>query len=132
MASAAIQLPGAHGSFLSEKPGVPVSEKPHHVQTTLNYFKENEDGSPPEPSYVGRPETYDRPVYPQSATIHDISGHELDYKLDSHGFQLYYHESQEKDFLDDEKIKTVYYAETEQLLKDAYEIPNSHNFFKQN
>ncbi|KAJ5824539.1 hypothetical protein N7447_006879 [Penicillium robsamsonii] len=119
MASAAVQLPSSHGSLTSEKPGVSVSEKPHHVQTILNYFKENEDGSPPAPSYVGRPETYDRPVYPLAATIHDISGHELDYKLDSHGFQLYYHESQEKDFLDDEKIKTAYYAETEQLLKDA-------------
>ncbi|KAJ5365153.1 hypothetical protein N7517_008039 [Penicillium concentricum] len=119
MASAAVQLPSSQGSLLSEKPGVSVSEKPHHVQTTLNYFKENEDGSPPAPAYVGRPETYDRPVYPLAATIHDISGHELDYKLDSHGFQLYYHESQEKEFLDDEKIKTAYYAETEQLLKDA-------------
>jgi hypothetical protein len=123
MASAAVQLPTSHGSLLSEKPGVPVSEKPHHVQTTLNFFKENEDGSPPEPTYTSRPETYDRPAVPLAATIHDISGHELDYKLDTHGFQLYYHESQEKDFLDDEKIKREYYAETEQLLKDAYAIP---------
>ncbi|KAF9249580.1 hypothetical protein DTO006G1_6649 [Penicillium roqueforti] len=119
MASAAVQLPGSHGSLLSENPRVPVSEKPHHVQATLNFYKENEDGSPPAPSYVGKPETYDRPVVPLVTTIHDISGHELDYKLDSHGFQLYYHESQEKDFLDDEKIKREYYPETEQLLKDA-------------
>ncbi|KAJ5170774.1 uncharacterized protein N7500_003557 [Penicillium coprophilum] len=119
MASAAVQLPNSQGPLLSEKPGVSVSEKPHHVQTTLNFFKENEDGSPPAPAYIGRPETYEQPLYPLPATIHDISGHELDYKLDSHGFQLYYHESQEKDFLDDEKIKTAYYAETEQLLKDA-------------
>ncbi|KAJ5498566.1 hypothetical protein LT330_004223 [Penicillium expansum] len=119
MASAAVQLPSSHGPLLSEKPGAPVSEKPHHVQTTLNFFKENEDGSPPAPTYVNKPETYDRPVAPLAATIHDISGHELDYKLDSHGFQLYYHESQEKDFLDDEKIKREYYPETEQLLKDA-------------
>ena len=123
MASAAVQLPPSHSSLLSEKPGASVSEKPHHVQTTLNFFKENEDGSPREPSYVNRPETYDRPVAPLAATIHDISGHELDYKLDTHGFQIYYHESQEKDFLDDEKIKREYYAETEQLLKDAYGTP---------
>ncbi|OQD86891.1 hypothetical protein PENSOL_c083G04992 [Penicillium solitum] len=119
MASAAVQLPASHGPLLSEKPGVPVAEKPHHVQTTLNFFKENEDGSPPEPTYTNKPETYDRPTAPLETTIHDISGHELDYKLDSHGFQLYYHESQEKDFLDDEKIKAEYYPETEQLLKDA-------------
>lgn len=119
MASAAVQLPGSSGSLLAERPQIPVAERPHHVQTTLNFVKENEDGSPPEPSYVGRPETYDRPVVAIPATIHDISGHELDYTLDSHGFQIYYHESQEKDFLDDEKLKREYYAETEQLLKDA-------------
>lgn len=41
------------------------------------------------------------------------------YTLDSHGFQIYTHESKEKDFLDDDKIKAEYYPETEQLLKDA-------------
>lgn len=120
MASAAVQLPGSHGSLLAEKPKVPVPENPHHVQTTLNFLKEKEDGSPPDPTYVGKPETYDRPHVSIPATIHDISGHELDYALDSHGFQLYYHESTEKDFQDDEKIKREYYPETEQLLKDAY------------
>lgn len=120
MASAAVQLPGSHGSALAAQPQVPVPENPHHVQTTLNFFKANEDGSPPHPTYVGQPETYERPYTPLSVTVHDISGHELDYALDTHGFQLYYHESQEKDFLDDEKIKREYYPETEQLLKDAY------------
>ncbi|KAJ5788221.1 hypothetical protein N7457_003211 [Penicillium paradoxum] len=119
MAAAAVQLPASHGSLLAEKPQIPVPENPHHVQTTLNFLKENEDGSPPAPSYVGRPETFDKPITTLPATIHDISGHELEYKLDSHGFQIYYHESQEKDFLDEEKIKREYYPETEQLLKDA-------------
>ncbi|KAJ5143226.1 uncharacterized protein N7515_002013 [Penicillium bovifimosum] len=118
MTSAAVQLPG-QGSLLAEKPQVPVSEKPHHVQTTLNFLKENEDGSPPNPTIIGKPETYNQPVTTIPATVHDISGHELDYTLDGNGFQLYYHVSQEKDFLDDEKIKKEYYAETEQLLKDA-------------
>lgn len=52
-------------------------------------------------------------------TVHDISGEEDRYTLDSHGFQIYPHESVEKDFQDDDKIKTDYYPETEQLLKDA-------------
>ncbi|KAJ5366202.1 hypothetical protein N7541_000143 [Penicillium brevicompactum] len=128
MASAAVQLPGSHGSLLAEKPKVPVPENPHHVQTTLNFLKEKEDGSPPDPTYVGKPETYDRPHVSIPATIHDISGHELDYALDSHGFQLYYHESTEKDFRDDEKIKREYYPETEQLLKDATGASRIHIF----
>lgn len=51
--------------------------------------------------------------------ITDISGNESKYTLDSHGFQIYRHESKEKAFDDDEKIKAEYYLETEQLLKDA-------------
>ena len=52
-------------------------------------------------------------------TVHDIAGDEDKYTLDSHGFQIYKHDSTEKDFVDDEKIKAEYYSETEQLLKDA-------------
>ncbi|KAJ5933567.1 hypothetical protein N7454_005896 [Penicillium verhagenii] len=122
MASAAVQAPPSHGSaLLADKLPVPpsISEKPHHVQTTLNFLKENEDGSPLAPSYVDRPETYFRETVALPATIHDVSGHEQDYSLDGQGFQFYYHKSQEKDFLDDEQIKRDYYPETEQLLKDA-------------
>ncbi|KAL4913329.1 amino acid permease-domain-containing protein [Aspergillus aurantiobrunneus] len=95
-------------------------ERPRHVQTTLNFFKDHEDGSPPTPNYVGDGETYRKqPIETAPATVHDISGHELDYTLDGNGFQFYYHTSDEKDFLDDEQIRRVYYPETEQLLKDA-------------
>ncbi|KAL2867369.1 putative methionine permease [Aspergillus lucknowensis] len=95
-------------------------ERPHHVQTTLNFFKDHEDGSPPTPNIVGDMQTYNKqPTETIPVTIHDISGHELEYTLDGNGFQIYYHESVEKDFLDDEQIKRVYYPETEQLLKDA-------------
>ena len=55
----------------------------------------------------------------QQVTVHDISGEEDRYALDSHGFQIYRHESQEKEFNDDDKIKAEYWPETEQLLKDA-------------
>jgi hypothetical protein len=51
--------------------------------------------------------------------INDITGEEDRYTLDSHGFQIYKHESKEKDFQDEEKIKNDYYSEIEQLLKDA-------------
>ncbi|KAL3440523.1 amino acid permease-domain-containing protein [Aspergillus insuetus] len=60
-----------------------------------------------------------QPIETIPVTIHDISGHELEYTLDGNGFQYYYHESAEKEFVDDEQIKKVYYPETEQLLKDA-------------
>jgi hypothetical protein len=128
MASAAVQVSGGHGTILAQKPTVPVSEKPHHVQTTLNFLKENEDGSPPSPAIIGKPETFNQPSISLPVTIHDVSGHELDYSLDGNGFKFYHHESTEKDFLDDEKIKGEYYPETEQLLKDAYVLSCSAYF----
>ena len=60
-----------------------------------------------------------RPSVTQKVTVHDITGDEDRYTLDSHGFQIHSHESKEKEFQDDDKIKAEYYPETEQLLKDA-------------
>jgi hypothetical protein len=122
MASAVVQVPTGHEpSLLTQRSTIPTpSEKPHHVQTTLKFLREDEDGSHLMPTYVGRPETYERPTTELAVTVHDVSGHELDYTLDKNGFQYYYHESREKDFVDDEQIKKEYYPETEQLLKDAY------------
>ncbi|KAL3420295.1 hypothetical protein PVAG01_08794 [Phlyctema vagabunda] len=130
MASAAVQRPQAelfsapanHSSqpFIAAKnPNLDRSYQPRDVTTSVNYHKDNEDGSPPAPSYVGKPETYERPALPQTVTVHDIRGSEEKYTLDSTGFQIVKHESQEKDFLDDEQIKRVYYAETEELLKKS-------------
>jgi len=93
--------------------------KPRDVTTTLNYFKANEDGSPPAPSYVGKPETYVRPTLSQQAVVHDIRGSEDQYALDTKGFQIVKHESKEKDFHDADQIKEIYYPETEELLKKA-------------
>lgn len=70
-------------------------------------------------SFDRKPETYERPFVAQQVTVHDIAGEESKYGLDSHGFQIYKHPSNEKDFVDDEKIKAEYYPETEQLLKNA-------------
>jgi hypothetical protein len=70
-------------------------------------------------THFRRPQTYERPAEPLDVTVTDISGKESEYNLDNHGFQIYKHTSNEKDFLDEEKIKAEYYAETEQLLKDA-------------
>jgi hypothetical protein len=54
-----------------------------------------------------------------TVTVRDITGDENKYTLDSHGFQIYNHTANEKDFVDDEQIKSGYYKEVEQLLKDA-------------
>jgi hypothetical protein len=118
MATADVQLPvAAATTFGNTAEASTIS--PHDIDTVLNYFKPNEDGSPPHPTIVGRPETFTRPLAAHTAHITDISGREDQYTLDRNGFQIYKHVSQEKLFQDDEKIKDEYYKETEQLLKDA-------------
>ncbi|KAK4126858.1 hypothetical protein N657DRAFT_640720 [Parathielavia appendiculata] len=103
------------------EPAVAPSSK-HNVRTVLNYYKDPEDGSPPAPFYVDRPYTeqvHARPTVEVEVEVTDITGSEDKYTLDSHGFQLVRHESNEKSFLDEERIKAQYYAEVEQLLKDV-------------
>ncbi|ETS85157.1 hypothetical protein PFICI_03182 [Pestalotiopsis fici W106-1] len=118
MATADVQLPVVAATMFAN-----VSEasaiSPHDVDTILHYFKPNEDNSPPAPTYVGRPETYERPTEEHRVRITDISGQEAQFTLDKNGFQIYKHVSQEKEFVDDDKVKDKYYKETEQLLKDA-------------
>ena len=97
----------------------PPKSQQLHVEASLNYHKPNEDGSPPHPTYVDRPETYDRPFETHKVLIRDISGDEGNYTLDTNGFQVHSHTSVEKDFVDDDQIKSSYYPEVEQLLKDA-------------
>ena len=97
-----------------------ISSTPHNVQTTLNYY------GPP----IGDEEPYHYVYKPPEgvpmtnvgteshpATINDIRGKEDTVGLDKSGFQFVKHVSEEKDFLDEELIKTRYYKEIEELLK---------------
>jgi hypothetical protein len=109
---------GQHATALSSTPKT-TAYQPRNITTTFNYFKDSEDGSPPAPSHVGKPETYFRPTVPQQSTVYDIRGSESKYTLDTTGFQIVKHDSEEKDFADDEHIKSVYYPEIEDILKKS-------------
>lgn len=89
------------------------------VVADFNYYKDPGDGSPPAPTYVGKPETYERPAETRTMLVHDIRGEEDKYTLDTTGFQIYKHVSQETAFQDDAEIKSVYYPEVEDILKKA-------------
>lgn len=95
----------------------------HNVVADFHYYKDPGDGSLPPPSIVGKPETYHRVPETRSVTVHDIRGSEDQYNLDKNGFQIYRHQSVEKDFRDEEEIKKTYYAEVENLLKEAFVNP---------
>ena len=119
MASTAVQQISGHSTSFEPVSSLQADSTKHHVNTHLNYYKDPGDGSEPAPNYVGKPETYERPTQPLQVTVQDIRGEVEKYTLDGNGFQLYAHKSDERDFVDDEKIKAEYYPETEQLLKDA-------------
>jgi len=119
MATSVQQAAGHATTFEPVEVKVASGPVKHDVPTSLNYYKEAEDGSPPKPSYVGRPETYERPTAPLDVTVHDIAGEVEKYTLDGNGFEIFTRESKEKDFVDDDKIRAEYYPEVEQLLKDA-------------
>lgn len=91
--------------------------RPHDVTTILNYFEDNDYDFSSASTYVGKTETFARSPKPHKTVIHDIRGNESQYTLDTKGFQIIKHVSEEKDFLDDEQIKRIYYPETEKLLK---------------
>lgn len=124
MATATVQRPvdaqptTFHESYAITPNSGKTPEK-HDVHTVLNFFKPNEDGSPPQPTYVNKPETYERPVETHNVVITDVSGDEAKYTLDSHGFQFVPHVSKERDFVDDAQIVDQYYKEVDQILKDA-------------
>ncbi|KAL5334710.1 hypothetical protein BJX70DRAFT_402344 [Aspergillus crustosus] len=94
-----------------------ASVKSRYVNAILNYYKPNEDGSPPLPAYVDRPETHELPVDHREVAIRDVRGEENLYNLEENGFQFLSHTSTVSEFSDEEHIKTAYYPEAEQLLK---------------
>ena len=101
-----------------------VLPAPHDVSTTLNYYKPL--GDPSEEAYryiyltppAGRLE-HNLGEDPHPVVVHDARGREGEFSLDVHGFQFLAHESAETEFVDEERIKGVYYKEAEELLKNA-------------
>ncbi|KAK1833729.1 hypothetical protein QBC39DRAFT_301968 [Podospora conica] len=95
----------------------------HDLQTTVNYYNDPGDGSPPTPVYVGRyppfppfppPNAVDtvppvnrrssqnstqvtnqRPMISVPVTVTDVTGAEATYTLDTHGFAFHRHASAE-------------------------------------
>ena len=90
------------------------------IRAELNFFE-------PAPNTTEKPHqymyTHDPPRnfhdVPREVEVHDIRGHEDEYTLDKNGFQVVKHVATEKEFNDEERIKTKYYKEVEDLLKEV-------------
>ncbi|KAF2753971.1 GA4 desaturase family protein [Pseudovirgaria hyperparasitica] len=86
------------------------------VDTTFNYF--NEDAG--YDLILGTVQPFRRKVDSQNATAHDIRGHESEFKLDTHGFELCHHPSKHMDLVnepDKDIVKKHIYPEIEEVLK---------------
>lgn len=91
---------------------------PHDVPTTMNYHHQLDN----EPAYIyvvppeGKP-AKNHGTEPHEVVVRDVRGKEDTVSLDKNGFAFIRHESVEKDFDDEQRIKSVYYKEVEELLK---------------
>jgi hypothetical protein len=104
-------------------------QQKHDAATQLNYWDDPCDGSAPTPIFIGKGRiTNERPHLPHSVVVSDVTGNEDAYTLDGHGFQYHRRASTEKEFLDDDTIKTSYYAECVQLMKDVTGASRVHIF----
>ena len=98
------------------------SPAPHDVSTTLNYFAPLGDPSEEAYRYIyvtpppGKHE-HNLGDDPRPVVVHDARGREDEFSLDVHGFQFVRHVSAETEFVDEQRIKEVYYKEAEELLK---------------
>ena len=92
---------------------------PRDIQSTLNYYTPL-DSQPPY-NYVDDPpagvpkSNLGQDIRP--IVIHDARGKGDALGLDVSGFQFVHYPSVEKDFVDEDKIKSVYYPEVEDIIK---------------
>ncbi|KAL0944695.1 uncharacterized protein CTRU02_202582 [Colletotrichum truncatum] len=90
-----------------------------NIVTSINYYDDPGDGSPPTPVIVGGQKvTNERKMTPRTMTVTDVTGDEDKFTLDTHGFQYLRHASVETEFTDEAHIKAHYYPEVERLYKE--------------
>lgn len=94
----------------------PVSALPSE-DTTLYYFLEVKDGGIIQ-TYPGTAFEKRRKHVPHEMNIKDLREVKDKFTLDKNGFQLVQHPTaMDKDFLDEQQIKDVYYPECQRLMK---------------
>ena len=94
------------------------NDRAHNVYADFNYYPQ--DFPNPEPLNVTKPSSFlNEPKDTRRMFVQDIRGKENNFSLDQNGFEIVYHLTEEKDFLDDDQIKASYYPEIEALVKQV-------------
>ncbi|KIX03100.1 uncharacterized protein Z518_06650 [Rhinocladiella mackenziei CBS 650.93] len=98
------------------------------VKTKLNFFQDPAGGAKPYNYVEKQPDGQPQRNFGENVVevqMNDIRGREAEFWLDKDAFQAIKGvSSEEKDFVDDEHIKTVYYPEVEKLLLEH--VPGAH------
>ncbi|KAI0016870.1 hypothetical protein F4780DRAFT_782813 [Xylariomycetidae sp. FL0641] len=108
-----------------------AAEKRHDVSAVINYYRDPGDGTAPLPIRISdRTVQNERPTVAHPTRIRDVTGEEAAYTLDEHGFRFAGHASALRgdDFFDAERVRAVYYAETEALLRELTGAPRAQVF----
>jgi hypothetical protein len=100
------------------------------VKSTLNFFKDPEDGSKPHNYVEPQPPNVPQRNFGETVAeveLNDVRGRESDFNLDQDAFQVSQNIPSQmtyEDWADEEKVKSVYYPEVEKLLLDN--VPGAH------
>lgn len=84
--------------------------------STLYYYLEVKDGGIVQ-TYPGTAFEKRRKHVPYDVNIRDLRQVQDKFTLDKNGFQLVDHFTKETDFLDEERVKEIYYPECQALIK---------------
>ena len=104
--------------YESTTASTPVKPSPP-VKAKLNYFLDPSKGG--QSQFQPRTaQIYRRKFDEQLTDIHDVRGHEDQFHLHEHGFQLFQCGSAESEFSDDGRVREIVYPEIEELLKKTY------------
>lgn len=88
------------------------------VETTISYWRAPEDGSLPDAEHFKELLLGHRDEEKQRIIVRDIRGTESTYFLDTHGFEVHKLSAKGRDILDQEVVKTKYYEEISNLVKE--------------
>lgn len=93
----------------------------HDKKATLNFYKDDDQKSPPEMYYVHRLATAYTRLDPQEVIIRDMRNVPEKLSLDVQGFEFHECPTQlrKDDFLDAETIKSRYYPEVAKFLEEV-------------
>lgn len=95
-----------------------MSSHPSAIEAIINYHLPLADSGPPLAYNVSTAGSRRVKHNPRRLAITNIRGHETEFDLDTHGFQLVQNfPSEDKNYDDDDRIKKVVYKEVDRMLK---------------